>query len=419
MRILISSNYTPAWIRARKGIKFVNEGWIESLIKLLTGQKDVCLGVSYPQQDEQQIVFDEDNGICAYGYYSDAKMTFEYQPAIRTQAKEIVEHFQPDVIHLMGSEFPHSKAVFDGCADVGKDDRVVLSIQGLVSYYSTHYLLGIPHKYTLGHSIIEMRFGGSLKAEQKSYEYRGEYEVQLIRNLKYIIGRSEWDKACAKMLNPQIHYYVNQENLRSSFYESRKWNLDDCEKYSIFVSQGTYTIKGLHFMLQALAIINKTYPDVKLYVGGNCPVHPVKWKRNSYGNYLASLIADNDLSNNIIFCGAMPEDKMREQYLQSHVFVCPSLVENSSNSIGEAMLLGMPVVASFVGGNDTMVAEGEGLLYPVDAVYMLAWQVMKVFKDPELAVKMGQKAMAHAQERHDREKNVAELIEIYSMIECE
>lgn len=47
---------------------------------------------------------------------------------------------------------------------------------------------------------------------------------------------------------------------------------------------------------------------------------------------------------------------MIEQYLKAHIFVCPSSVENSPNSLGEAQLLGVPCIGSIAGGIPSMLS---------------------------------------------------------------
>ena len=64
--------------------------------------------------------------------------------------------------------------------------------------------------------------------------------------------------------------------------------------------------------------------------------------------------------------------------------VSASSIENSSNSVHEAVLVGCPVVASYVGGTDSFLSVGKnGYLYQHDAEYMLAYYIQKIFAQRE------------------------------------
>lgn len=82
----------------------------------------------------------------------------------------------------------------------------------------------------------------------------------------------------------------------------------------------------------------------------------------------------------MVFTGILSEEKMIEQYLKSNVFVLPSVIENSSNSLGEAMLLGMPCVATNTGGTmDILEHKKEGFLYPYTEPAMCADYISRYF----------------------------------------
>ena len=111
------------------------------------------------------------------------------------------------------------------------------------------------------------------------------------------------------------------------------------------------------------------------------------------------------------------EKKMCERYLSSNVAVSASSIENSSNSVGEAMLLGMPVVASDVGGTNNFIEHKKnGYLYPADAPYMLAHYVCEVFGDAEKAAAMGERARQFALECFDKAASIERYKEIYEAI---
>ena len=110
----------------------------------------------------------------------------------------------------------------------------------------------------------------------------------------------------------------------------------------------------------------------------------------------------------------MSEEEIIAQYLSANVFVSSSVIENSSNSISEAMILGTPIVASYVGGTPSIVTHGQdGLLYQCDAYYMMAIYISKIFDDDVLAMRLSKNEIETATKRHDCEKNADRLIKIY------
>jgi glycosyltransferase involved in cell wall biosynthesis len=81
------------------------------------------------------------------------------------------------------------------------------------------------------------------------------------------------------------------------------------------------------------------------------------------------------------------------------------------------MLLGVPSVASYVGGTpDLLEHQLEGYLYQHDAPYMMAHFVKEIFSNDELAQKFSKNARSKALHRHDVDKNTKRLLAIYKEI---
>ena len=80
-----------------------------------------------------------------------------------------------------------------------------------------------------------------------------------------------------------------------------------------------------------------------------------------------------------MFLGSLSESEMCKRYLKSNVFVCPSAIENSPNSLGEAQALGMPYLTAYVGGAPDMVGQNVETLYRFEEIEMLAQKVCDVF----------------------------------------
>ena len=136
-----------------------------------------------------------------------------------------------------------------------------------------------------------------------------------------------------------------------------------------------------------------------------------------YEKYILKRIKELELQESVTFTGFLNEEQMCERYLKSHVFVSPSSIENSPNSVCEAMILGMPVVSSLVGGVANLIEHGmNGYYYQSDAPYMLAYYVEKIFENDKRAEGIGTNARNCALERHDPETIVDELLQIYNAI---
>jgi len=256
-----------------------------------------------------------------------------------------------------------------------------------------------------------------LLQQQKRMGIRGSYEKELIKNIKHVIGRTSWDSSNIWAINPLANFYFCDETLRNSFYQ-KQWDIKNCQKYTIFLSQGHYPIKGLHQIIKALPLILKHFPKTKVYVAGNDFLNTSWYKKNGFAIYLNKLMFKHKISNDtIVFLGILNEEQMVKQYAASHVFVCPSIIENSPNSVGEAQLVGTPCVASYVGGTMDMLKDGEtGFLYRFEEISLLARQICQIFSNEDLAILLSENAQTAALIRHDKLNNAVRLNSIYKQI---
>lgn len=324
--------------------------------------------------------------------------------------KQINDRIRPDVAHIHGSEYPHAYLFAKTCGGA----NAVLSIQGLVSVYARYYYGGLsPHMRSTLRDILKR---DTLQAQKKSFERTGELERSLIGMVSNVAGRTSWDYAHCAAVNPNANYFHCEEPLRSAFYEST-WSLRTCERHTIFVSQAKYPLKGFHKLLEALPIVKSRFPDVKVLVAGENMANKPWYKQRTYWLYLKKLMKRLDVEQNIRFVGTMSEREMVRQYLLAHLFISPSAIENSSNSVCEAQLLGTPVVSSYVGGMMDLVEDKvSGLLYRFEETEMLAEKICDVFADDDLAQRLSAGERAAAKRRHDRKSIAESLHTIYCRI---
>ena len=175
------------------------------------------------------------------------------------------------------------------------------------------------------------------------------------------------------------------------------------------ISGGIY--KGFETLLKTAKLLKK-YSGLEFewhIVGYNTAT---KWVR-IYEKY-TNLYAE-DL--NIIFHGRVDASVLSSLLSDSDVYVHVSHIENSPNSVCEAMILGMPIIASYAGGTASLLENGkEGILYQDGDPYVLAGAVMHLYKNPEMAIAFGTASYKRAHYRHNKERIVGELLSGYESI---
>ena len=398
-------------------------GWLSGMLEgIMNDHSDVDICLCMPCSWINELKTGHTTKFTYYLFPFKQRDTIIYDDKIQVLFQSIIGVEKPCVVHIWGTEFPYTLAMVNACENLGILHRTVINIQGLVSVYAQHYFASLP--FNVIHDPFTIRnliFHDNIARQQRSFVKRGEYEVAALKKVHHVIGRTDWDYACVAQINPSVQYHFCGEILRNSFYE-HEWHIEDSERHSIFVSQAIYPIKGLHFVLEAMPLILRRYHDAHLFVAGPDITYSGKGvidqlKLTSYGKYIKKLIKNYDLKHNITFCGPLNEEEMCARYLSSNVFVSASSIENSPNSVCEAMILGMPVVSSDVGGVKNLLEHNkEGFIYQHDAPYMLAFYVSKIFASNDTAVMIGRYARQKALDINGREKHVRTTINIYNDI---
>ena len=325
--------------------------------------------------------------------------------------QQINDEIKPDIVHIHGTEFSHGHAYMKACGG----NHVVISIQGMTSAYY-YYCYGLTKSDIYRNLTVRDIIKGTVIHGQKQFCRRAQYEIEMINMAKHVIGRTSWDRSHVWAINPEAEYHFCNETLRPEFYVGDKWCYNKCQKHTIFLSQAYYPIKGFHQVLKAMPLILRHFPDAKIRVAGSditkSSTFLQKLRLSGYGKYIKTLIKNNCLAEFISFTGNLNAEQMKQEYLNCNIFVCPSSIENSPNSLGEAQILGTPCIASYVGGIPDMMRGNEDNLYRFEEVEMLAEKVCRVFSDGENQTDLS----AIAAQRHDPLNNNQQLLSIYKRI---
>lgn len=388
-------------------------GWLNGLANKLKDNNNIELAIATVYNGKE--IQEYNDGKITYYLIPGAPAT-KYKKKFEFYWKEIDKRFHPDLVHVHGTEYTHGLAFLNACPKV----KSITSIQGLVSVYSDVYLGNIDTKQIIKNiTLRDMIKFDSILQQKNKMKKSGFFEIETLKKSNVILGRTTWDYANSKAIvgEKKFNYIKSNETLRESFY-GQKWNPENIQRNTIFCSQGNYPIKGLHYLLKAICILKQVNTDIKLYVAGTNIINNTslknRLKRTGYAKYIIKLIDKYKIKDNVEFLGVLNEDEMRKHMLKSNVFVLSSAIENSSNSLGEAMLMGMPCVAANTGGTPDMLEhKKEGFLYPYTEPAILAEYILEYLNDDSLCMEYGKNASVRANERHNPNKNLEEIIEIY------
>lgn len=417
MKVLwITNTIFPAIAKSLGKKTPVVGGWMYSLAEDLA-QKGINLTVATVRPD----IPDHKNNIDGINFFvlQSKKQILHYDSSLEPKWKEAVAEIKPDIVHIHGTEYAHGLSLMKACPEL----KFTISIQGLISVYSRYYQGGLYLNTILKNlTIRDMIRQNSIWHAQRKFQKRGRLvEKKYLTLCTHFIGRTQWDHDHVISVNPRARYHFCNESLRDSFYSAPKWQLKNINRHTLFLSQALYPIKGLHKVLEALPLVKEVFPDVRVRVAGMDITKTTtlmdKLRLDNYGKYIKKQLKRLGLIQQVSFTGPLDAQGMVREYLACHAFVCPSSIENSPNSLGEAQLLGVPCIASYVGGVPDMVDHCEtGLLYRFEETEMLAQHIIRLFQQEAFAQKLSENEIVVAQRRHDRKRNCNTMMKIYEQI---
>ncbi len=413
MRILWFTN-TPSNASLEFGYQQFGGGWISSLETLLTKSREHTLGICffYSGASFKRI---EKDGTIYYGIPGTAKSGWQRVLARHLSIledespayfDEAIRDFRPDVIQVFGTESGYGQILR------GRAHKVVFHLQGLTGPYSKVYFPpGFSRLWVaLNSPIVQWVKGETFLHRYNLMKKKGQREEQIVKYWKYFIGRTDWDRNYVSQLNEEAVYFHCEELLRASFFDS-EWVAPAADFTNAIVIGTTVNpniYKGLDLIYKVLERLSG---------------HPIQWK--IFG------ITENDAINKLVskrpgirgkkfkttFFGQVPETELIRQLSSCHFFVHPSYIDNSPNSVCEAMLLGMPVISSSVGGTKALIENGvNGFLHNPYDEYDLAGLLIYLVNNYALALNAGKTARKDALRRHSPTAISEQMNQIYHTI---
>lgn len=158
-------------------------------------------------------------------------------------------------------------------------------------------------------------------------------------------------------------------------------------------------------LLRAARLVVDEDPDVTFVMIGKGDLRP----------QLEQLVSELRLEDNVVFTGFVPN--LLEAMVSFDVFALSSLYEGLPTVVIEAMALGVPVVATWVGGTPEIVNhEHDGLLVPPRDPQAMAAGILRLLHDDDLREEMGRRAELSVRSKFDIRRRVREMEQIYEEV---
>jgi glycosyltransferase involved in cell wall biosynthesis len=283
-----------------------------------------------------------------------------------------LQEIQPDVVHAHGTEGPYA------LAGAKSGYPCVISMQGIVS-----------------------------EIEKATPSFRSRFvkgtEQAAVRSNRYFICRTEFDSSFVRSVNPQARIFFIHEAMNPVYFRNEWRPNDSCS--ILFVGQ-LLKRKGVEDLLQAVARVKEQLPKVRLQLVGA--------GSDNYVRHLKELCAQLSIADNVEFLGFKSAEQIAKHHLANQLFVLPSENENSPNTLAEAMVSGLPVIATAVGGIPSMVQNGQtGRLVERNNPQLLATAMIELLTHADERKRLSENARRVARDRHRPETVAQQTMRAY------
>lgn len=391
--------------------------WVGSLENELSQKTDIQLGVSFNSNQPDTSEFSIGN--TKYFPLKRKKVLNKYSRLYRRLSHkiesekrveaylEVIQKFNPDLIHIFGSEGDYGLIIQKTSVPC------ILHIQGNLTVIDMKWFSGFTPGEILKYSNKRLLVKGyGLFHDYYVFNKMVRREQRILKTCRNFMGRTDWDRRITSILSPNSHYYHCDEIMRPSFY-TQKWESKASNKNIILFSTFKDSIyKGLDTVFECKRILNQSFPELN-----------IEWKIAGirHSDEICTIVErkfnGNIKDQGINLLGPLQEDDLVNEMLKADMFVHASHIENSPNSVCEAMLLGMPVIATYAGGTASMLTDmKEGLLVQDGDPYALGGAIIELIKNSDLAKNLGDNARLRGVTRNDPQKIVNDILKIYTSV---
>ena len=294
-------------------------------------------------EDQTAIV----EGIIVHRYQNKGKHNVDACERVPQVVEEIVS-LQPNIVHIHGTN-QYSHAIYQLL--VKRGIKVLVTVHGLANVEKRNALRKKKSLKALYQYLVQSRTEFSLLSQVPQIIVDTEYVAEQIRSC-YTHGQ-------IKRL-PQMHVIPQGINQQYAALESL------CDEPIIFSLGAISKRKGHVLLVKAFELLCKQIPNAKLIIAGIVA-------EKEYYDELQQCIQQSKYVDQIQLCINLSQEQIFELYKRAKIFALHTQEESQGIVFAEAMAVGLPIVATNVGGVPYVVKHGEtGLLAEYEDVEAFA-----------------------------------------------
>lgn len=318
---------------------------------------------------------------------------FLFNPYSFFALKKVLKEYAPDVIHIHLMHELTPSVLF-----LLKDYPTIVTLhepESFLSQLSMWFLQ--PSDFNNNRfERKDLNMGGKLRHLYFNYVQKFLYKFAL-KNVDVFIAPSKYiQKAAQADVSPVLHL--------PNFTEPGKAHALNI-RYSLLFVGRLEKIKGAEFLIRAVSLIIKVFPQTTLTIIGE----------GVDKDDLVNLTTELQLTNHVHFTGWVDNEKLDPYYEAANIVVVPSICpDNFPTVCTEALSGGRPVIGTNMGGIPEIIDDGiNGYIVEAASPEQIAEKVIHLFQDEELMKELGRNARKKAEEL-SIEKHVARLEKIYA-----
>ena len=261
-------------------------------------------------------------------------------------------------------------------------------------------MCGIPY-------VISLR-GGDVPGTEKSLKIIHKIFQPLrrliFRHSKAVIANSEGLRKLAETADP-FPVKVIPNGVDVEFFTPPETRIKNSSSIKLLFAGRFQKQKNLFFLLDEMNILAREIQKAfELHIVGNGPLEePLKKHANTM-----------EIRGKVFWHNWCSKDELKKKYQEADCLVNPSLYEGMPNVVLEAMACALPVVASRVAGNESVVKHGEtGLLFELNRPEEFRQAVATIIMEIEQGFRMGRKGRTWVENQFSWNRMAQEYIQLF------